>query len=169
MQVSVSNQAYVFLCSILGGILIAFIFDLFRIKRKAVVTGNLLTYFEDLLYWIIAALVLFAVVYYANEGELRGYILIGIVIGAALYIVLLSRTVIKITLKLIRLVYKILELLWHIISYPIKFILKVISIPALLVLNSILKLLKIIRRIRKAGLLRLSIGRRLFKNARKKI
>lgn len=169
MQISVSNQAYVFLCSILGGILIAFIFDLFRIKRKAVVTSNLLTYFEDLLYWIIAALVLFAVVYYANEGELRGYILIGTIIGATLYIVLLSRLVIKITLRLIRLVYKILELLWRIISYPIKFILKVISIPALFVLNSILKLLKKIRRIRKAGLLRLSIGNRLFKNARKKI
>ena len=59
--------------------LIAFIFDLFRIKRKAVETGNLLTYIEDLLYWIIAALVMFAVVYLANEGELRGYIFLGVV------------------------------------------------------------------------------------------
>ncbi len=169
LQVSVSNQAYIFFCSILGGMLIAFIFDLFRIKRKAVETGNLLTYIEDLLYWIIAALVMFAVVYLANEGELRGYIFLGFVMGAALYILLLSRLVIKITLKILRLGYKILKLLWTILSYPFKFLFKVLSIPAIFVLNFIRKLLIRANRIGKVNSARLSVRRRLFRNARKKI
>jgi hypothetical protein len=31
-------------------------------------------YVEDFFYWIIAALVMFAIVYLSNDGELRGYI-----------------------------------------------------------------------------------------------
>ncbi len=149
--------------------LIAFIFDLFRIKRKAVGTGNLLIYFEDLLYWIIAALVMFAVVYFANEGELRGYVLIGVIMGAALYILLLSRLVVKISLKIIKLVYKILKFVWNILSYPVRFIIKIISIPAIFVFNIVRKFMLKTKRISRINMAKISIRSRLFRNARKKI
>ena len=59
--------------------IIAFIYDVFRI-RKAIRTSNIIVYFEDFIYWILVALVLF-VVYISNEGELRGYLIVGAIIG----------------------------------------------------------------------------------------
>ena len=85
LWVSVSNQAYVFLSCVLGGMIIAFVYDIFRVRRKAIKSGNLIVYFEDFIYWIIVALVLFAVVYRSNEGEIRGYLILGVIIGIILY------------------------------------------------------------------------------------
>lgn len=39
---------------IIVGILLAFIYDLFRITRKAFTTKDFITYLEDILFWIIA-------------------------------------------------------------------------------------------------------------------
>ena len=52
----------------MGGMLIAFIYDLFRVKRKTIRTKTLGVVIEDFLFWILAALVMFSVVYYSNEG-----------------------------------------------------------------------------------------------------
>lgn len=38
---------------IIVGILLAFIYDLFRISRKAFNTKDFITYLEDILFWII--------------------------------------------------------------------------------------------------------------------
>lgn len=169
MQVSVSNQACIFLYSVIGGMLIAFIFDLFRIKRKAIKTSNIVIYIEDFFYWIIASLVMFGVVYLSNDGELRGYIFLGTVIGAFLYIVLLSRLVIKISLKLLRLIYVTVKTVWKIVSYPVRFLLKVLSVPGMLICNFIYRCLKKAKLISRIKIAKMSISRRMFKNARKKI
>ena len=74
MWVSVSNQAYVFeLC--LGGMIIAFLYDIFRVRRKAIRSGNLIVYFEDFIYWIIVALVLLPLSIGAMKGN-RGYLIL---------------------------------------------------------------------------------------------
>ncbi len=169
MQVSVGNQAYVFFYSVIGGGLIAFIFDIFRIKRKAIKTSNILTYIEDFLYWIIAALVMFAIVYFSNDGELRGYIFFGTVMGAALYILLLSKTVIKISLKLIRVISRILRTTWNVLSYPFRFMIKILSIPGIILFNFICKALKAARRVSRTNIAKISVKKRIFRNARKKI
>ena len=36
------------------GIEISFIFDIFRAKRKVIKTSDIITYIEDIIYWIIA-------------------------------------------------------------------------------------------------------------------
>jgi len=48
LWVSVSNQAYVFLNCVLGGMIVAFVYDIFRVRRKAIKSSNLIVYFEDL-------------------------------------------------------------------------------------------------------------------------
>jgi spore cortex biosynthesis protein YabQ len=169
LQESISNQAYIFLYSVIGGMLIAFIFDLFRIKRKAIKTSTVMIYVEDFFYWIIAALVMFAIVYLSNDGELRGYIFLGTVIGAALYIVLLSKVVIKISLKLLWLIYVTVKTVWKIISYPVRFLLKVLSVPGMMIYNLISRCLKKARLILRTNITKTSISRKIFKNARKKI
>ena len=43
-----SNQAYLFLIFTINGILIGFLFDIFRILRKSFKTNDLITYIEDI-------------------------------------------------------------------------------------------------------------------------
>ena len=149
--------------------LLTFIYDIFRIKRKAFKTNNLVTYLEDILYWIIAAGVMFGIVYFSNDGEIRGFLFLGIFLGAIIYILLLSKIIMSVTLKCIRILKRISRLIWKIVVCPFNIIFKVILIPAKFFNKIVLKLLlntKRIGRIRKA---KMSFEKRIFRNARKKI
>lgn len=169
MTATVNTQAFTFLCSIAGGVVIAFIYDLFRIKRKAFKTGNLMTYVEDILYWLLVAVVMFTTVYYSNEGELRSYLFIGALIGVVLYALLLSKAVMNSSLFIINIVRKTIIIICRIVSFPFQLLFKLLSIPAGISRKFAGKTL---RSIRKAGRNRLAgtaIWKKAFKNMRKKI
>lgn len=169
MFLTVGNQAYVFLCCVLGGMIIAFIYDVFRIKRKAIKTSNLIVYFEDFVYWILVALVLFAVVYISNDGELRGYIFIGALIGIVLYSLLLSRIVMTIFLFTIKIMYKFFSTVFIILLLPFKILYKILKVPAKIVSKGFITVFGKARRIGKTRLSRFFIWKKRFKNIIKKI
>lgn len=169
LWVSVSNQAYVFLSCVLGGMIIAFLYDIFRVRRKAIRSGNLIVYFEDFIYWIIVALVLFAVVYRSNEGEIRGYLILGVVIGIVLYVLLLSRIVINVFLFLIRVVYKAAVIVFTVALIPIKVILKILGVPTKGVYKIMMKSKSKVKRVGRNIHDKFRITKKLFKNIRKKI
>lgn len=52
-----TNQAYTFIVFILNGIIIGILFDCFRILRKSFKTSDIITYIEDILFWIIAGII----------------------------------------------------------------------------------------------------------------
>jgi spore cortex biosynthesis protein YabQ len=169
MIVSVSSQAYIFFCSIIGGIAIALVYDIFRILRKAVKTGNFVTYLEDILFWVIVAVVMFATVYYSNEGELRSYIFLGAILGVVLYAMLLSKAVMNSSLFIIKVFTTIVKTIWIVLSFPFKMVLRLLSIPLRAVGKLTGKSLRSIRRAGKNKLSKSSIWRKAFKNIRKKI
>lgn len=169
MPISVNDQAYIFLCSVVGGALIAFIYDAFRIKRKAIKTNTIIIHLEDFLYWILVAIIMFAVVYYSNEGEIRGYIFIGTAIGIVLYLLLLSRFVVAAALFILTVLYKALKLIYSIISYPVVAFFRIISVPVRFLLKKTKAMWKKMRQLGKRRLTMVSIWHRIFKNARKKI
>ena len=74
------NQAYIFVMFILIGILIGLIFDIFRVSRQFFKTSNIITYIEDAVFWILIGLVLFISIFKLNNGELRAYIFLGVVL-----------------------------------------------------------------------------------------
>lgn len=169
MPVSVSTQALIFIQSVAGGIIIAFIYDLFRIKRKAVRSRTISIYIEDFLFWILVALVMFGVVYRSNDGEVRGYIFLGTFIGLVLYMLLLSRVVMKVSLKIIEIAVKVFKILWRVVSYPFRILYRILRVPLGFLLRGLRRGWKQTRRMGRRRLSRLSMGRKIFKNARKKI
>lgn len=90
------NQVYVFFWSIFVGALIALIFDFFRISRRKGNIKNFVVYIQDVLYWIIVAVIIIISAFVTNDGELRGYMFIGYAIGAIFYLMLFSKLFIKI-------------------------------------------------------------------------
>ena len=53
MEVSVSNQLYVFLVMFAAGATAGAIFDIFRIIRRTFRTGMLTTSLSDILFWLL--------------------------------------------------------------------------------------------------------------------
>lgn len=62
-----ANQAYIFIVFIINGILIGILFDCFRILRKSFKTSDLITYIEDILFWVIAGIVTLYFIFYYNN------------------------------------------------------------------------------------------------------
>lgn len=115
------NQVYLFGIFILNGLLIGLIFDFFRILRKCFKTKNWVTYIQDISFWIITGLIILYSIFKFNNGELRGYIFIGILLGISLYILIFSKTFIKVNLLIINFIKKVLN---FIIIKPIKIFIK---------------------------------------------
>ena len=78
MILSISEQVIVFLWTTVCGMIIAFVYDIFRIFRKAVKTGSLVTFVQDLLFWLIACIIMFLSIFQSNDGELRGFLFLGL-------------------------------------------------------------------------------------------
>ncbi len=97
----ITNQAYLFLIFTLDGFIIGLIFDFFRILRKSFKTPNLVTYIEDILFWILTGFLILYSIFIFNNGEIRFFMLLGISIGIALYMLTLSNYLIKITVFII--------------------------------------------------------------------
>ena len=93
-------QLYNFCVFIVLGIVISFIFDIFRILRKSFKTNNFFTYIEDISFWLISGYLIISAIFKFNDGELRAYLFIGILIGIAIYIILFTKFVNNIFLKI---------------------------------------------------------------------
>ena len=101
---------------ILTGIVIGIVFDIFRIFRRSFKTNDIITYIQDILFWFATGCILLFSIFTFNNGELRGYIFIGIILGLVLHLIVLSKYLINMFLKII-------NLLRRIIGYPIHLLL----------------------------------------------
>mgnify|MGYP004510347261 FL=1 len=90
------NQAYLFLVFSLTGVIIGVLFDFFRILRRSIKTSNLITYIEDILFWILTGMLILYSIWFFNNGEIRIFIFLGIIIGILLYIFTLSNIIVRI-------------------------------------------------------------------------
>lgn len=57
------------------------LYDVFRIFRKVVPHGVIWISVEDVLYWIVAALLIFGMIFQENDGLIRGFAIGGILLG----------------------------------------------------------------------------------------
>lgn len=86
----VAEQVYIFLCSVLIGAIMGVVFDFFRALRRNGNTNNIIVYLQDIIFWFIVAVIIITSSFILNNGDLRGYMLIGYVLGALLYMLILS-------------------------------------------------------------------------------
>ena len=79
------NQGYLFLIFIINGIIIGLLFDFFRILRKSFKTKDTITYIEDILFWILTGVVILYSIFTFNNGEIRLFMFLAIILGIILY------------------------------------------------------------------------------------
>lgn len=122
----VTNQAYLFSIFIANGIIIGILFDFFRILRKVFKTSDFVTYVEDLLFWILTGSIILYSIFVFNNGEIRLFMFLAVIIGVVSYMILLSSHVIKVNVKIINILKKILLKIFAILVLPLRFIYKFI-------------------------------------------
>ena len=123
----VTNQAYIFLIFIANGIVIGLLFDLFRIMRRSFKTSDVMTYIEDILFWILTGILILYSIFVFNNGELRLFMFLAIGIGIITYILLFSSYIIKINVTIINFFKKILLKIFGILSLPFRYFYKLIK------------------------------------------
>jgi len=121
------NQAYLFLVFSLTGVIIGILFDFFRILRRTIKTSNIITYMEDVLFWILTGLLVLYNIWYFNNGEIRIFMFLAIILGVLIYMSTLSNVLIKIFTKLLQATIKVLELPFKTILAIFRKIITVIS------------------------------------------
>lgn len=106
----VENQAYLFLVFSLTGVIIGLLFDLFRVLRKSLKTADIITYLEDILFWIFSGILILYNIWYFNDGEIRLFMFLGIIMGIMIYMLTLSNLFIKIFQTILSTLIKILAI-----------------------------------------------------------
>lgn len=119
MGIYLADQTIIFLQSILVGALLGVFFDAFRISRIAIPTGRAVVFLEDVVFFALCAVITFALMLSAIEGQVRFFLLVGEVIGAVLYNLTLGRLVMAVSKTIIHIVKSILHFIVRCFFRPI--------------------------------------------------
>lgn len=95
MEISVTGQALTFLFSLVFGAALGAVYDVFRILRIAIPFGKIAIFIQDLLFFLLSALLTFAFMLYESSGMVRIFIIFGELLGATVYYFTLGVIVIK--------------------------------------------------------------------------
>jgi spore cortex biosynthesis protein YabQ len=87
-----------------GGLSLGGLFDVYRVLAGQLKMPGWVKSVLDLVYWFAGTLLVFALLYESNWGEVRPFIFLGLGIGIVLYFLLFSRSVIWVIRFIIRVV-----------------------------------------------------------------
>lgn len=147
MNMILSPEAVIFLWSTLLGTVLGVCYDIFRILRIAVPSGKVLIFIEDLLFFLLAAIVSFFFYQAVNQGIIRGYFLIGELLGFVLYYGTVGKIVYRCAEWIIRWIKKIFGFIFRILLFPLKQIFRLFRKPLRYLRNVFRKLWKKLKNI----------------------
>ena len=144
--------------AIVMGVILCLFYDLLRIFRLAVPPGKILAFFEDVLWFFIAAVVTYLVCLAKCNGEVRSYVLIGEGVGFLLCRLTLSRGIMTVAKPSVRTIKKLVR---RVKKALLHFLTPIIS-------RLTEKIQKILHETRKKGKKHLQTSTRLLYNHKKK-
>ena len=119
MPLPTDIQFHIIIYSLLAGILTGTMFDLYRIIRGSNV-NKIIIAIEDILFSILAALIVFSFLLYTNYAFLGPYVYMFMIISLAFYIKFISNVVIKIEKYFLNSLGKVFRVVFKHIIYPFK-------------------------------------------------
>jgi len=118
MIISLINQIELVIFGLLSGLITGVFFDIYRLIRGFENPNKFLTIIQDLLFCTLTSIVVFMFLMYTNEGYINFYVYVCLIIGAYLYLKLLSRVFIKVLYNLLKLNGKAFRVVCNAILYP---------------------------------------------------
>lgn len=121
MPLTLEVQFNIVLYSIFSGILTGILFDLYNIIR-GVKVPKIIVFIEDILFWILTAIIVFAFLLYTNYAFLGPYVYIFMILTLIFHIKFISPKVLKVELYIINKISKFIRVILKTTIYPIKII-----------------------------------------------
>lgn len=97
----IRNQASVLLDSIFIGMVIMSLYDALRLFRRVIRHKRFLRDFEDFVFWIMGGFIVFSLVYSRSNGNIRWFIIVGVIFGAYIYEISFGQFLVKYIAKYI--------------------------------------------------------------------
>ena len=85
MSMQIRYEAWLLLLSLIVGSWLMMVYDLLRVLRLMIKHSSFIRGMEDFLFWIFAGAVTFMLLYEQNDGGLRLYAIVGVLLGMVLY------------------------------------------------------------------------------------
>lgn len=130
------TQIYPFFISIICGIGVGFVFDLFRLHRKKYKVNAFVLNSQDILFWVFFAFVVAYFTFYVNDGVFRAYEFLGFGIGIFLYLKFICKPC-----------NSVLFIIWKIFGFLAFWIFKILFFPVIILTppcRFILNILKVL-------------------------
>ncbi len=106
--------------SFLMGVIITLVYDGFLILRRLMKHNIFMVSLEDLLFWIVCAISVFAMLYRENNGTLRWFAVGGAFLGMLLYKKTVSSLIIKVISGILGKIVKFLSHTLEVFGKPFK-------------------------------------------------
>ncbi len=126
MELSFAQQSQAFLFSIVLGLLLGFLYGLFKIIRIAFSLGKPATVITDVLFMILSSLAVFLFSLAYIQGYVRIYVLLGAFLGTLLYRATIGHVFSRLYLPVIGFLKKILSTILKKFKKIVKMLLKTI-------------------------------------------
>lgn len=112
-----NDQLYTFLLLAAAGGVLSFVFDCYRVTRNYFRLRWFGTAVGDLLYWLLATVVVFLALLKGNWGEIRLFTFLGLLSGAGLYFHFVSVYAAAIISKTLRSLGKLMRIIAIFVNY----------------------------------------------------
>lgn len=120
MIFSMSQQVNLFVFSLLGGMLIGTLFDIYRILRGFESLNKFVTAVEDLLFWILTGIIIFVFMMYTSYAYMSFNVFVHIAFGLLIYLKLISKGFVKTLHRLLIFLFTTIRIGFYIITYPLR-------------------------------------------------
>lgn len=108
------SQEQIFIFFFIIGIIIGFIFDIFRVIRKSFKTTDFITLIEDIIFLLISSILIIGGIIKINGGEVRFYLFLGIFLGGLIYSLTISNLYVIIFYEFVKICKKICKKIFKI-------------------------------------------------------
>jgi spore cortex biosynthesis protein YabQ len=93
--VSLHNQVFTLWMMFIGGFALGAIFDIYRVVSGQLRFPRWMISAGDILYWMLATVLIFRMLYISNQGDVRVFVFIGLLAGLSVYFICISSIVIR--------------------------------------------------------------------------
>lgn len=129
MEVKFGMDLNYFLWSLLGGSILAFVYDMLRAMRKISVRSVLCINIEDIMFFLFAGAMTFFIAYTKNDGRLRWHGFLGTAGGFFVCRILFGNIVISILTRIYGILAKTAALLTKVVMLPVQLLCRLLAKP----------------------------------------
>lgn len=122
MNQAITVELQFFLISVLWGSIILLAYDGLRILRRLIKHGIIFLAVEDIIFWVVASVFIFSMIYKQNNGIIRGFSVMGMTIGMVLYHYIFKDYIVNLITKCIRILLRPLTIAIHTVKKFLRYL-----------------------------------------------